>query len=187
MQFKAGGLPPISDAIAERVAGGIRSVLVERFSALHALGKVYIDERLGDQLIPFSQRSASRSLRAIARGSKFDLPAGDTVRFFCWWKNIEQGDKWQRRVDLDLSVSMFRDDWTLAGEITYYNLRADQGCHSGDVTSAPQGACEFIDISLDAIKTMKARYVVPSVLSYTRQPFDSLPECFGGWMMRKRT
>ncbi|QDT96806.1 TerD family protein [Gimesia aquarii] len=186
VQFKAGSLSPLGDGIAEKVSRGIRDVLVQRFSNLSSLGKVFIDERLKNQFVPFSQRSASRSLRAITRGSKFDLPDGDTVRFFCWWKNIAQGDEWHARVDLDLSASLFDSAWELKGDISYYNLREGQCYHSGDITSAPQGACEFIDINLSSVLEMKARYVVMSVLSYSHQPFIALPECFGGWMMRKK-
>ncbi len=136
--------------------------------------------------MPFSQRSASRSLRAIARGSKFDLPEGNTVRFFCWWRNLDSDEEGPGRVDLDLSASFFDRDWQSKGEIAYYNLRESQCFHSGDITSAPKGACEFIDINLPSVLEMGARYVVMSVLSYTGQRFVDLPECFGGWMMRLR-
>ena len=186
VQFKEGQLPKIGDGVAERVAGGIRTVLARRFSELPSLGNVFLDHQLDDQIVPFSQRSANRSLRAITRGSKFELPEGNTLRFFCWWKNIDDSDEWAGRVDIDLSVSMFRDDWSLAGEVAYYNLKANECYHSGDITSAPEGACEFIDVSLSAMLQKKIRYVVPSVLSYTGQPFVSLPECFGGWMMRQK-
>ena len=185
VQFKEGELEPLDDKVAKTVATKIRGVLVDRFRALPPLGKVFIDDRLKNQFVPFSQRSASRSLRSIVRGSTFDLPEGDTVRFFCWWKNIGSSDEHHSRVDLDLSASLFRGDWELSGDISYYNLREGQCYHSGDITSAPEGACEFIDINLSSIVEMGARYVVMSVLSYTRQPLVSLPECFGGWMMRK--
>ncbi|PHR86474.1 MAG: cytoplasmic protein [Blastopirellula sp.] len=186
VQFKEGPLPELGTDISDEAAKIIRNVLVQRFSQLPALGQVFIDERLIDQFVPFSQRSASRSLRAITRGSSFDLPQGETVRFFCWWKNIENNDEEQGRVDLDLSASLFMDNWELIGDISYYNLREGQSYHSGDITSAPSGACEFIDISLPSVKKMGARYVVMSVLSFTGQSFVSLPECFGGWMMRQK-
>lgn len=35
-----------------------------------------------------------------------------------------------------------------------------------------------------SVLEMEARYVVMSVHSFTGQPLLSLPECFGGWMMR---
>lgn len=185
VQLKEGNLPALPAGLSSAVAHRIRLVLTERFRNLAPLGKVFIDERLKYQIVPFSNRSASRSLRSVARGSAFDLPEGETVRFFCWWKNIGSDEEARGRVDLDLSASLFDSDWGLTDDISYYNLRQDQCYHSGDITSAPEGACEFIDINLQSVLDMKARYVVMSVLSYTRQPFISLPECFGGWMMRK--
>lgn len=186
VQFDEEALPPLSSSISQTAADGIRRVLVERFSKLPPLNKVSLDPRLKDQIVPFSQRSASRSLRSISRGSRFDLPAGDTVRFFCWWKNIDSSDEWSSRVDLDLSASLFDNDWELIGEVAYYNLREGQCYHSGDITSAPQGACEFIDINLPYVLESNSRYIVMSVLSYSSQPFFALPECFGGWMMRQK-
>lgn len=186
VQFKEGAMPSISLELSSIISAKIRQTLVERFSDLPSLGRVYLDERLNDKVVPFSQRSASRALRSVARGSTFDLAEGATVRFFCWWKNIEGGSEWSSRVDLDLSASLFKSDWEPSGEISYYNLRAGQCHHSGDVTSAPKGACEFIDINLSSVLDMGARYVVMSVLSYSRQPYISLPECFGGWMMRSK-
>lgn len=186
VQFREGALPALPDGASKDAADGIRRVLTERFAELPSLGACYIDPRLKDQMVPFAQRSASRSLRAIARGSRFDLPEGDTIRFFCWWKNIDADDEWKSRVDLDLSGSLFDANWESLGGIAYYNLRQGQCYHSGDITSAPEGACEFIDISLKSVLEMGARYVVMSVLSFTGQPFISLPECFGGWMMRQR-
>jgi len=186
VQVKEGALPTLSDGLAETVTNGIRSVLVSRFSKLTSLGKVFVDARLNDHIVPFSQRSSSRSLRSVSRGSKFDLPEGDTVRFFCWWKNIDAASEYASRVDLDLSASLFKSNWECSGDISYYNLREGACYHSGDITSAPEGACEFIDINLPSVLKMGARYIVMSVLSYTGQPYLSLPECFGGWMMRQK-
>jgi len=185
VQFQEGALPDLQQGVAQAAADGLRQVLRARFSNLPPLGKVFIDERLQDQVVPFSQRSASRSLRSIARGSSFDLPTGDTVRFFCWWKNMAPGGGFPCRVDLDLSASLFNMHWESQGDIAYYNLKQGQCYHSGDITSAPQGACEFVDVSLKSVLAMNARFVVMSVCSYTGQPFLTLPECFGGWMMRE--
>jgi hypothetical protein len=188
VQYKEEPLPPVADGIVDATANAIRKVLIARFGRLPPLGKCFIDERLDHQFVPFSQRSASRSLRSIARGSSFDFPAGDTIRFFCWWKNMNADNDNEYRVDLDLSASIFDDQWRPGGEIAYYRLRdADDGYyHSGDITSAPYGACEFIDISVAFVLARKARYVVMSVLSFNEQPFVAMPECFCGWMMRQK-
>lgn len=177
--------PALVDGVAQRVAHGLRQVLVDRFRQLSGLGSVWIDPRLKDQFVPYSQRSASRSLRSVVRGSRFALGEGDVVRFFLWWKNIERSNGGQARVDLDLSVSFFGDEWQSAGQIAFYNLR-EMGCyHSGDITSAPTGACEFIDISLSSAQQRGVRYLVMSAISFTGQHFIQLPECFAGWMLRE--
>ncbi len=184
--LQEGPLVPLQDGIAEAAANGVRSVLVERFRALPLLGKVFIDPRLNEQFVPFSQRSASRSLRTIARGSRFDLPPGDTIRLFCWWKNLEKGDEWHSRVDIDLSASLYDPSWSHTSDVAYYNLKHLKCYHSGDITSAPEGACEFIDIGLPSVLDGHARYIAVSISSYSRQPFVALPECFAGWMMRRK-
>lgn len=163
--------------MASRVATGIRNILVSRFSELPPLGNVYLDTKLEGMLVPFSQRSSSKSLRSIVRGSSWDIPDGkNTIRFFIYWK---QGDS---RVDLDLSASGFNDKWENTGVISFYSLRGDLGCHSGDITSAPEGACEFIDVDITQIGY---RYILPSVISYTGQKLSDVPECFAGWMSRE--
>lgn len=158
------------------------SALIERFAKLPKLGTCRIDDSLKECLVPFSQRSASKSLRTIVRGSKLPFgKGGDTVRFFIWWK---EGDD---RADLDLSAVFYKEDWTVGSYITYYNLKDSvfKACHSGDKTSAPNGACEFIDIDIPSCLKHGGRYVVMSVNSFTRQKFSDLPECFAGWMLRQ--
>lgn len=139
-------------------------------------------------MVPFSQRSASRSLRTLVRGSRIALPeSGDTVRFFLWWKEGEVDGKPTGRVDIDLSAVLYDAEWRYKEHLSYTNLRsaAYRACHSGDITSAPEGACEFIDIDVPSVLVYGARYVVMSVNSFSGQPFSRLPECRAGWMVRE--
>ena len=155
--------------------------LKERFAKEDTLGKVYIDDKLLGFNVPFSQRSASKSLRTIPRGSRYDLPDGDIARFFIHWKNIRSS-----RVDLDLSAIGLGEDHNEMMQISYTNLK-DYGCyHSGDITSAPKGASEFIDISINKCLDRGIRYIMMSVFSFTEQSLQDVPECFAGVMMRKR-
>lgn len=181
-------LPTIPREACEGVVQVCKGVLTDRFSRLPPLGRVFVDERLKDYLVPFSQRSASRSLRTLVRGSQIPLPeGGDTVRFFLWWKEGEVGGKQTGRIDIDLSAVLYDDDWRYQEHISYTNLRSARyrACHSGDITSAPDGACEFIDVDAPSVLAYGGRYVVMSVNSYTRQKFINLPECRAGWMMRR--
>ncbi len=65
--------------------------------------------------------------------------------------------------------------------LSYTSLQAVGGVHSGDITEAPAGASEFIDIELDKVK---ATYIVPSVNLYSGESFEDAAESFFGFMMR---
>jgi hypothetical protein len=57
--------------------------------------------------------------------------------------------------------------------------------HSGDITSAPRGAAEFIDLDIPSMVKYGGRYVVMNVNSFTHQHFSKIPEVFAGWMLRE--
>ena len=180
-------LSAISGEVCSKVVRLCRSALLLRFGTLAPLGKVYIDESLREHLVPFSQRSASKALRTLVRGSKLTIPEGDTIRFFIWWKEGMVNGKRTGRVDLDLSSVVYGEDWDYLEHISYTNLNSEnyRAAHSGDLTSAPEGACEFIDLDIPSVLKYGGRYIVMSVSSFTRHPFCHLPECYAGWMMRK--
>ncbi|OJJ22039.1 cytoplasmic protein [marine bacterium AO1-C] len=181
-------LPEIPVEACLAVIDICEKALVERFKALKPLGKVYIDERLKNYLVPFSQRSASKALRTIVRGSKVSMPTGgDTIRFFIWWKEGVVNGRHTGTVDIDLSAVMYDSNWNYLEHISYTNLKSAkyQAAHSGDIVSAPNGACEFIDLDIPSIVKYGGRYVVMNIYSFSYQPFCDLPECYGGWMMRK--
>lgn len=79
---------------------------------------------------------------------------------------------------------MFDANFGFKDVVSYYNLKSYGGVHSGDIVDAPQGASEFIDISLDKVREQGVRYVVMTLQSFTQQPYADLPECFAGWMAR---
>jgi stress response protein SCP2 len=172
-------LPKLDVSVCQEVISICEIALVEKYKNLKPLENVYLDEGLKNYTIPFALRSASKALTTIARGSKINLPEGDTLRFFVWWKDGKG------RTDLDLSAVGLDEKHNYKTEIAYYNLRSIGGYHSGDVTSAPEGASEFIDINMLSFLKQKIRYVVMCVNSFTPQPFCDLPECFAGFMVRK--
>lgn len=183
-------LPPIKNESCLIVVKECEKALVNRFKKLDPIKNVYVDKALDSYLVPFSQRSASKALKTLVRGSKIPLPTGgkNTVRFFLWWKDIGTG--YDGRVDIDLSAIIFDENWNYVDHISYTNLRSAcfNACHSGDITSAPKGACEFIDMDLSAVEDCHiARYVMMTLTSYTTQPYCNLPECFAGWMMRSHS
>jgi hypothetical protein len=180
-------LPALSDAICEAAVTACSEALKARFAKLPPLGKVYVDSKLKNHLLPFSQRSASKALRTLVRGSRIDMPTGDTIRFFLWWKEGEINGKHTGRVDIDLSSVLFDANWRYKEHISYTNLVSAnyKAAHSGDITSAPYGACEFIDIDIPSVLRYGGRYVIMNINSYTSQAYCNLPECYAGWMMRQ--
>ncbi|MFS0872631.1 TerD family protein [Paenibacillus xylanilyticus] len=181
-------LPVIDEATCREVVQLCEQALVQRFADLPSLGKTYIDPQLHNYLVPFSQRSASKALHTIVRGSRVPMGEGDTIRFFNWWKEGKVNGQDTGRVDIDLSAVMYDENWNYVEHISYTNLRSAmyQAVHSGDIVSAPKGACEFIDLHIPSIVNYGGRYVVASLLSFTSHPYCDLPECFVGWMMRKK-
>lgn len=181
-------LPYIAPDDCESIVSLCRQALRERFAKLPPLGKVYIDERLKEHNVPFAMRSASKSLRTLVRGSRLAMPEGNTVRFFLWWKEGWVNGVHTDRVDIDLSAVMYNEQWEYMEHISYTNLRSAKykAAHSGDIVTAPKGACEFIDIDIPSVLQYGGRYVVASLNSFTSHPFCDLPECYAGWMMRRR-
>lgn len=171
-------LPELPAGVAERFAAVCERTLLDRFATLPPLGTCYLDPRLANYLVPFAQRSASKALRTLVRGSRLPLPDCTTLRFFVWWKNG------RGRVDVDLSAAMYDAAYRHVGTLAYYNLKTFGAHHSGDVTDAPRGAAEFIDVDVARCVEKKVRYVVMVLNSYTEQPYCDLPECFAGWMGR---
>ncbi|ETT50127.1 TerD family protein [Paenibacillus sp. FSL H7-689] len=181
-------LPEIDEATCQDVVQLCEKALIERFAALPTLGKTYVDPQLHDYLVPFSQRSASKALHTIVRGSRVPMAEGDTIRFFNWWKEGDVNGQSTGRVDIDLSAVMYDKDWNYVEHISYTNLRSSnyKAVHSGDIVTAPNGASEFIDLHIPSIVAYGGRYVVATLLSFTSHPYCDLPECFVGWMMRKK-
>ena len=154
-------LPPLpslklagGEALDKCIARFVRDTLVKRFKSLPSLGKVYVDEALRTQNVPFAQRSASKTLRTISRGSRLALPTCDTLRFFVWWKEPQESaptSTWP--------LCFSAQDWKRLGDVSYYNLKEWGSAHSGDITSAPNGAAEFIDLHMPTVQEKGVRYV----------------------------
>jgi stress response protein SCP2 len=175
-------LPILPRDLSQAVASGVRNTLVERFRQLPPLGKVWIQPEMATQMVPVALRSASKALHTITRGSRLPIPDSPFLRFFIWWKNG------QERTDIDLSCVMLDDQYITKANVSYFDLRDGLlGCyHSGDITSAPRGACEFIDANLQKLQDRGIRYLVMCVNSFTQQPYKDLPECFAGLMGRTK-
>ena len=172
-------VPPLGPGAATRIVGICEDALFRRFASLSPLGSCYLDPALSRYLVPFSQRSAAKSLRTIVRGSRLPLPECSTLRFFLWWRNGKS------RVDVDLSAAMYAADFGYIDTLAYYNLKNFGAHHSGDIVDAPNGASEFIDVDLARCAAKGVRYIVMCLNNFTNQSYCDLPECYAGWMARK--
>ncbi len=172
-------LSPFSEAVQKRILAMCEQQLLADYQQRPVLGKVYVDPALKDYFVPFALRSSSKSLRTIARGSRVQIPPAEVLRFFIWWRDGKA------RTDLDLSALVLNESFEYVTTLAYYNLKDIGGYHSGDITSAPQGASEFIDIEIDTFLQRQGRYVLMVVQSFTQQPYADLPECFAGFMPRQ--
>ena len=168
-------------AVVETLIEGIKATLVKHFSNQEGLGKVWIDPELMDCPLPTQQRSASEGLINVARGTRLPITntqEQDTLRFFIYWVGK----------DIDLSATFHYEDFSLMESVSYTNLRSKgfQACHSGDITSAPNGASEFIDVTINGALKKGARYLTMNVLVYSGPTFSEHETCFAGWMMRSK-
>lgn len=169
----------LSEEIRKTIVDICEKSLIKNYSQKKSLGKVYLGKDMKNYNVPFAMRSTQKALKTIVRGSRIPLDDKDTVRFFIWWKS-----GYESRVDIDLSAVFLDENFSKASHVAYTNLRSGFACHSGDITSAPNGASEFIDI--DMKKALKAghRYIIMNVNSFTGQNYVDIPECFAGFMMR---
>lgn len=138
--------------------------------------RVWIDPALQRYTIPLKQRKASDGVLTVGRGSRLALDASKVIRLFVYWKQNLQ------RTDLDLSVIQFDADFAYLGHVSYTYLRTDGIVHSGDIQSAPRGATEFIDITLNALAP-EVKYLAVQIYRYCGDRFADMT-CYAGWMMR---
>jgi stress response protein SCP2 len=167
------------NAIKYAIEGALYTTLALRDN----LGKVYICDKLKKYITPFAERKSSKALKTLTRGSRIALDNSDKyLRLFIHWKNIDK-----ERVDLDLSVIFYDENWKTMDQVSWTNLRSNGvNCvHSGDITNAPNGASEFIDIDIDQLKNANIKYATMSIYSFTGQEFSVIPECFAGYMVRQ--
>ena len=175
----------IEERHALSVVNACTNALAKIYSEKESLGRVFVDPSLSGYLIPFGNRSASAGVKTLARGTRMKIDENDKViRFFTHWKDAgsDVGRGWG--TDIDLSAGMLSANFNHTGTISYYNLREVGGVHSGDITSAPNGASEFIDIDIEKALAAGHRYIYMSILSYSRESFKDIPELFAGFMGR---
>lgn len=180
------GREPLPAGSAEAATAVLTAEVLRRAAAQGPVGLAVVDAALDGIVAPFTERTASRALVTLPRGSELAVPDGRTLRLFLHWTESETSG----RTDLDLSVALFDDRWEHVGTCDYTNLRfaGSAAVHSGDLTSAPppRGASEFVDLDLGLLATAGVRYAMAVCFSYNDVPFVELADAFAGFMARDR-
>lgn len=171
--------PSIPQALLKQAAQACEDALLARFSALPDLGKVYVEPGLDGILVPKGLRSSSSQVCSVTRGSLVPVAQdAKTIRLFLWWKDTDQG-----RVDVDLSAVGLDEKFNTSQTCNFHGLKKDGMVHSGDFTSAPNGAAEFIDVYPDKLHP-RTRYIILAANVYSGPNFSQVPDCFVGWQER---
>lgn len=167
----------LSDAVLQKTAEAVSYAILEKLSEKEPLGKVWIDESYQNIAMTTSEKDSNSSLRPLTRGSVIPYSSEvDTLRFYVAWKNFEGN-----RVDLDLSAVKFDADFNHLGELAYYSHNQEGMAFSGDITDAPQGALEYIDIfDIEKVKEDGTRYVLMTVRSYNGYTFKEMGTAYAG-------
>lgn len=162
------------------------SALVNIYGNREFLGKVYINEALKDYIVPFSLRSAGKTMISVSRGSRIAIDdSAKIIRPFIWWTNTKDNI-----IDVDLSVAVFADDWNCLEHVSYNNLESDQFgiCHSGDIINGGpvdgEGVAEFIDLDIEKALSAGARYAVFNVYNFSNENFSKMEHAAFGFMTR---
>lgn len=176
----------IPEDVMKMVIAVCESTLVNIYGNREFLGKVYIDEALKNYTVPFSLRSAGKTMTAVSRGSRIAIDdSAKIIRPFIWWTNTKDDI-----IDVDLSVAVFADDWNCLEHVSYSNLKSNRFgiCHSGDITNGGpvdgEGVAEFIDLDIEKALSAGARYAVFNVYNFSDENFSKMEHAAFGFMTR---
>lgn len=183
-------LAPLKPARIKTLSTILWNELAKRVPAKDAL---VINDDVATVAVPLSDKTKSEGFRVLPRGSVLSLDASkDVLRFFVYWHQTSE------RTDYDLSAAFFDKDFNLLEQISWTNVGlgnrsktgefktsfAGSACHSGDIIDAPNGATEFIDISLKSLDP-RVTYILPTINAYTGEAFAQCREAFMGYMLRE--
>ncbi|MFI6656542.1 hypothetical protein ACIBL8_13635 [Streptomyces sp. NPDC050523] len=164
--------PPVLPAERGRLIAALDAEIRHR---LPSPERVLVDPHVLDVALPLSGKATAAGLGVLPRGSVSPVE-GELLRFFVYWKESRQ------RTDFDLSAVMLDERYETLAWLSYTALTQLEGEHSGDITEAPDGASEFINLRLGAVR---GSYVVPQVNIFAGEGFEEVEESFFGFMLRE--
>ena len=127
-------------------------------------------------MLKLSSKHSSGGYTIMPRYSRIDISDMEMLRMFLYWV----GD------DVDLSAMVIKRDGSYE-TCDYTDLNPNGAMvHSGDITYAPNGASEYIDIDFNKLDD-DIECIVVDAISYTGHTFDNIQDCFVGFMDRNKT
>ena len=179
----------LSDDLLNRVLQIVENGIKIQLKEKENLGKVFIDEDYKNIMLTTSEKDSNVSLRPMTRGSRIKFnPNAEVLRFFVAWKNLDEKtlkelNAYSDRVDVDLSALTFDANLEFNDVVAYYNQKKSYFAFSGDITNAPEGALEYIDIlDLEKLKKKGDRYVLMEIRSYNGYTFKEINTVYAGVM-----
>ena len=194
----------LSDELLNRVLQIVEDGIKRQLKEKENLGKVYIDEDYKNIMLTTSEKDSNVSLRPMTRGSRIKFnPKAEVLRFFVAWKNLDEktlkelntaysklDEKTLKeltpmysRVDVDLSALTFNENLEFNDVVAYYNQKKSGFAFSGDITNAPEGALEYIDVfDLERLKKKGNRYILMQIRSYNGYTFEEINSVYAGVM-----
>ncbi len=173
--------PLLPSGLPERLRDAIEGSLVGRAGRLSRFDIAVLDSDLADHPAPARTAAVAGGLRTLERGALAAIPDSDAIRLFLHWTQPHG-----LRVDLDLSAIFYDEHWNRIGFCDYTQLRSSLGAlHSGDLTSAPapEGATEYVDLDVSALRAAGVRRVVPVIFSFNNVPFETMNDSFTGFLL----
>ena len=179
----------LSDELLNRVLQIVEDGIKTQLKEKENLGKVFIDEDYKNIMLTTSEKDSNVSLRPMTRGSRIKFnPNAEVLRFFVAWKNLDEKTLKELntiydRVDVDLSALTFNENLEFNDVVAYYNQKKSGFAFSGDITNAPEGALEYIDVfDLERLKKKGNRYILMQIRSYNGYTFEEINSVYAGVM-----
>lgn len=186
---------PLAESRVQTIIHLVDQALAAQYVYLEPLGKVYIDEGLEKYALTTSERTSSKSnLNPLTSGTRIKLASkegSDVLRTFVFWKNPEDDmglDLYSNHIDIDSSIVFLDENFYNVADCSYYNLIAHDSkhnilaVHSGDITDAPNGASEYVDVDVSQAKESGVRYISFNINSYSSQSLSDIGTVRGGFM-----
>lgn len=179
-------LEALPEEVRTAVLNAVIGELGKRFIAKGPVENKYVFEKgIENIALPVNMRSMNIMPGQLPRGSKIPISNNTgLLRLYCRWED-PNGE-----FDLDLSCSLFKDDYTLDSVIAWngnYKRHTSRNKYkanvlfSGDVRHRVGNCAEYIDIDVESLKKDKVRYIVAKVHDFDGNGFEK-KNAWGGIM-----